>query len=138
MNTTVLNATPIAVTYRDGKTETVELRELTIRQLYKFIEHFSESNSPALAALSVGRDANWPDLLSDDSYGAVVKEAIRLNFPRAAKLISADITVAARLSPAINRLVIAEDLLAGGPSKPTSPAPVASVSPEATGSESST
>lgn len=134
MNTTLVNAVPIAVTCRDGKKETIELKELSIRQLYGFIEHFGENNSPALAALCAGREAGWPDTLSDESFGAVVKEAIRLNFPRAAALVSADITVAARLAPAIIRLVRAEALFAGATSKTSSPAPAASVSPAATGS----
>ena len=138
MNTTVLNALPIAITYRDGKTETIELRELTIRQLYKFIEFFGDNNSPALAALCAGREDNWSDTLSDSSYAAVVKEAIRLNFPRAETIMAGDVTVAARLTPVIRRVILAESMIAGMPLNWTSGAPAASASPVVHGNPVST
>jgi len=136
MNQTLINASPIEVIYKDGTKEAITLRELTIRQLYKFTEYFGSSNSPALVALCAGKEDDWPDTLADDSYAALVKEAIRLNFPRAANLVAADITVAARLAPAIRELAAAETLLAGEHSKTRSPAPAASESAEGIGSGS--
>ena len=135
---TLVNDEPLAVKYRDGTTDTIELRELSIRQLYEWIERFSDRDTPALVALATGRDAAWVDTLDDASFATLGAAAIKTNFPRAETMMRQDITVAARLLPILQLLAHAETLALGIPSPSKSPAPVASESAAASGSVSST
>lgn len=39
--TILANERPVAITYRDGRTENIKLGELSIRDLYRWIEQFA-------------------------------------------------------------------------------------------------
>jgi hypothetical protein len=140
MNTTLVNATPVPVKYRDGKEETIELRQLTIRQLYKFAELATTDSSPEMVALCCGKPADWIDQIDDDSYGLLLKRVHELNFQRAVQLVTKDPLVAAKLLPLLLRMQEVEKLLPtlGITSPAPSPVPASSASVEATGSAAST
>lgn len=132
MNSTLVNATPVAVAFRDNRpSETLTLKQLSIRDLYRWIELFAARNTPALVALALGQPVEFVDQLTDESFGAIAQESFRINFPRATALSLKDVTVAALISP---HLLAIANLSDGQPSPAKSPAPAASESAVATGS----
>ncbi len=136
----LINASPFEVILSDGTKETVSLRQLSIRQLYQFTEHLRGDNMPALVSLCVGKPDEWIDTLELESYGALVKKCLELNFPKAAMLAMSDPIVATKLAPLLARIQNAEKMIAisGLPMNAPSPAPVASASAAVTGSAPST
>ena len=99
MHTTLASAKPVPIAYRDGRTETLLLGELSIRQLYTFIKHLGGSDTPALVALCAGKPVEWVDTLTDASFDALVAESIRLNFQRATDRVKSDPVALSRLGP---------------------------------------
>ncbi len=135
----LVEAAPVVIALRDGTRGTATLRPLTIRQLYRFIEHLGGRDMPALVCLCVDQPPDWIDLLSDESYRQLVQLCLDANFTRAAKLAQSDPFTAAKLAPLLASLNQATTLLAAGTtSSAPSPAPAASVSAAAIGSDSST
>ena len=138
--TNLINATPFAVVYLDGRTETLSLPRLSIRQLYTFAHHIDGERSVEIATLCTGRPAEWLDTLADDSFAALVEKCIELNFPRAGVIALKDTTLAAKLIPFAQKvqtvMVIGASL--GEALKAWSPAPASSDSAPETGSASST
>lgn len=132
-----LNSTPVDVTYLDGSTETISLRQLTCRQLYEFLDALEHDDTVRIVALCVARPLEWIDTLKPKSYSALAKLAIEQNFPAAMEIMQGDPVASIKLAPLLHRLDAAAKLLPSSSLEP-SPAPVSSASPEATGSESST
>lgn len=136
----LLNATPFEVTHLDGTKQTIELRQLSIRQLYKFAGFAAADASAELVALCAGQPLEWIDTLADDSYGALLQRAHELNFQRAVLLVARDPLIAAKFLPLLLRLQAAEKALQNlGPTSPApSPAPASSASAAEIGSAAST
>lgn len=120
------NITPVAVTFRSGSSTTIELKELSLRQLYKFIAHAAADETPQLVALCAGKSLEWVDTLTDESYGALAAAAFNLSFLRAVGLMKSDPTVSAKLTPLLLTLGRNAELIAisGLYGKSSSPAPV--------------
>jgi hypothetical protein len=139
MNNTLVNATPIGVKKLDGSQETVEVRQLTIRQLYRFAELASAIAMPEIVALCTGKPPEWIDTLQDDSYGLLAAKSWELNFPRAVKQVATDPLIAARFLPMIQQLQAVEKILPnfGAGLNAPSPVPASSASPAASGSAAS-
>jgi hypothetical protein len=138
MNTTahtLVNEQPVVITYRDGRAESITLGELTIRQLYRWIEFFAKNDVPALVALCAGKPLEWVDTLTDESFGDLSKIAFERNFPRATALASKDVTVAALIRPSLLQIASLSPDPAGPSSSAKSPAPAASASAPVIGSE---
>ena len=136
----IVNATPVDVVYVDGKTERLTLGRLSIRQLYQFTHLLSGDKVPDLVALCAAQPVEWIDTLSDESFAALARLAIELNFPRAMTLAKDDPVIAARVAPLLARMQLAlVQADSFGPiSNGSSPAPAASASAAETGSGSST
>lgn len=131
----LINATPVTVNYRDGRTEALDLRELSIRELYRWIEHHAARDTPALVALCARQKPEWVDTLTDESFAELARRSFDLNFPRATALALKDPTVAALITAQLHQLASLAD---GLPLSAKSPAPAASASAAVTGSASST
>ncbi len=99
MTTPLINATPVAVTYRDGKTETITLGELSIRNLHQFIFHLGGNDTPALVALCAGKPLEWIDTLTDTSFDGLTAASIKLNFQRATDRMKTDPVALSKLAP---------------------------------------
>jgi hypothetical protein len=140
MSTILINAVPIEVCYRDGHKETINLGELSIRQLYVFIKQLGASDTPALVALCAGKPPEWIDTLSDDSFDALASQAIKLNFTRAVARAKSDPVAAAMLAPLALSFanVMRSQQTLGSFGSDLSPAPAASESAAETGNGSST
>lgn len=140
MNTTLVNAVPVEVTHLDGTKETVEVRQLSIRQRYKFAELAASDASPEIVAMCVGKPEAWVDTLEDDSYGLLLQKSHELNFQKAVTLVAKDPLLAARLLPMLLRFQALEKARQsfGIVSPAPSPAPASSESAAATGSAAST
>jgi len=148
----LINATPIEITYLDGRKETITLGQLALRQLYVFIKHLGGSDTPALAALCAGKPVEWIDTLTDDSFDALVALSIKLNFQRATDRVKADPVALGKLAPMLldlEKVAAGIEARAQAPflqAKPTpgqpgpaeSPAPAPSASAAATGIAAST
>jgi hypothetical protein len=139
----LLNKTLITVTFNDGKTEQVAVRELTIRKLGEFILLAVSDRTPELVALCVDKPVEWIDTLDLKSYGELSKLAIEVNFPRATAITENDPVAAARLAPLLHRLQEAIKLFpqvtpSAQNTVSSSPEPVVSESAAATGSAAST
>lgn len=140
---TLLATTTVAVTFAEGTAATVEVRRLTIRQLYVFARHLGAMEGPELVALCTGKPVEWCDTLSPEGFAALHKGALELNFTNAAKLAEGDPRVAAAVVPFVQdaRLVAilggAAEAASLGRSGPlSSPAPAPSESAAETGSVS--
>lgn len=140
MNTTLVNAVPVEVTHLDGSKETVELRQLSIRQLYRFIELATQDATPEIVALCVGQPSPWIDTLSDESYTDLAQQCHEQNFPRAMRLSAKDPLIAIRVAPLAVRFQQAQAMLPqlGTASPAPSPVPVSLGSAAAAGSAAST
>ena len=136
----LLNATPHEVTYLDGKTETINLGRLSIRNLYTWTHHLAGDRIPEMVARSTGKPLEWLDNLTDESFAALSAKCIQLNFPRAMVLGETDPTIAIKLAPLLHQLVgVIKASPSPGPiSSASSAEPAPSASPAEIGSASST
>jgi len=90
----------ISVTLNDGvTTEEVELRRLTLRQVYTYIEKLGGKASPELVAMCVGKPVEWVDTLSDESFAELAKVSFSENFQRAVTLAKEDPVAAGLIAP---------------------------------------
>lgn len=87
------------VTYLDGRRETVPLRRLSLRQLYRFIEVLGGKDSSELVSLCTGRPVEWFDTLADDSGAGLANLCASENFPRAASLAQTDPLAGLKMAP---------------------------------------
>jgi len=135
------DTTIIQITHTDGKTASVELHPLSIRQLYKFINAIGDGDAPALVAICARKSIEWIDTLTLDSFAQLSKKATEINFPKAVTLAQTDPVAATRLAPHIIRKMDAAKYHgrnSGGSLTPPLPAPQPAASAEATPSASST
>jgi len=95
----ILGAKTCEVTYLDGRKESVQLRRLSLRQLYRFIEVIGGKDSAEMVALCTGRPVEWIDSLEDDSGAALAKLCSEENFPRAARLAQVDPLAGLKMGP---------------------------------------
>jgi hypothetical protein len=139
INTTLVNAVPVEVTYLDGRRETISLSKLTNRQIYTFIELLNGNKTPALVALCAGRPEDWIDELTEEAFGLLVAKSYELNFQKALRLIIRDPAIGSMSLPMLRRLeALEQESRSRGPITNTpSPAPAPSGSAAETGSGSS-
>lgn len=124
-------ATKIEVTLVDGSVETVELKRLTIRQLYHFVEVLAAKSSADAVALCAGKPIEWIDTLSDASFKKLAKAVHDENFPRAMELSDGDNSMAIAIAPYISKMIKAGGMV-GSEKSPSSPLPAsAEVTPNA-------
>ena len=135
---TILGGGFITASHLNGTRSDLVLRQLSIRQLYQFCRDFSEERGPELVALCLGKDMEWVDTLTPESYAELYTRAFNENFPKAAKILQSDPSLAAKVGPAIVRLQNTVTAIQTASSYATSPAPAPSASAEANGSVSST
>lgn len=110
----------IEVTLADGVTkENVELRRLTLRQLYGYIEKLGGKASPELVATCAGKPIEWIDTLSDESFAELAEVTFAANFQRAVTLAGRDPVAAGMLAPFL-LLAKAARGMAGGEKSPSS------------------
>lgn len=138
----IVNRKPVNITDIDGVPATAFFCRLTIRQLYQFVEHVTRDQTPDLVALCCGKDLDWVDTLSDESFSELSKMAVAENFQRAMKIAQSDQVIAVKLMPVLTKLVGASRSLvqmqkdAGTNMSGLSPEPAPAASAEATGSAS--
>lgn len=101
----LINGKPFEVQTLDGKTETVVLARLTVRQLYSFVDCMKGDNTPGLVALCSAKPVEWVDTLTDESFSALAEECIGANFQRAVKLAKGDVSVAAKISQTLKAAI---------------------------------
>jgi len=111
----------IEVTLADGVTkETVQIKRLTLRQLFTYIETLGGKSSPEVVALCAGKPLEWVDTLSDESFGELSQITFTENFTRAVALSKVDSPMAAALAPFVGKMLQASGV-AGGVKLPSSP-----------------
>lgn len=138
MNETLVNASkPIPVTMKDGTKDSVSLADLSIEEVFTFIEHLLGNKSVALVALSTRKPDDWVNSLSDQSFAELSKEAHALNFSRAVVISKGDAAMARMITPILASLVgtmnLANGAISGLDSPAPSPVPAPSESAGATG-----
>lgn len=87
----------IEVTKRDGTTETVEIRELTGRELNKWLEAVGDEGK--LVELICGKPEGFADTLTLASYDEVISQGRELNEPYFYKWYQRMLERNERLSP---------------------------------------
>lgn len=143
MTTNLVNGQLIEIQFADGRKGVVQMKRLSIRQLYDFVEYCRTDQTPALVALCCGQEIEWIDTLADESFTTLAEEAIKQNFHRAAKLAEKDPIIAAKFAPILVRFAQMADSMRAfekstGPLlKGSSDAPAPTESAAATGSASS-
>jgi len=112
-------ATTLEVTLIDGTTkELVELKRLSLRQLYQFVEVLSAKETIDAIVLATGKTVEWVETMSDESYGLLAEAVHSANFPRAMALIKKDPAMAIGLAPYIGRMLKADGMVGGARSQP--------------------
>jgi hypothetical protein len=132
----LLASKPFEVTYTSGEKGSVEVRRLSIRQLYQYIELLGGKSTPDLVALCVGQPVSFVDQLSDESFQALASECYAANFLRAVGLAKGDPIASMRLAPFVQGVLAANDAamsMAGMHGNALSPGPAPSVPVAATG-----
>jgi hypothetical protein len=123
----MLNETKVTAVYEDGRTEELVMRQLKLRALYKYIDHLSLDDVPAIVALCCDRPAEWVDTLTVDSFTELSRIATEQNFTKAMRIVESDPVAFAKCGKLLAKLTEAIKHL---PSVSTgsSPAPSSSAS----------
>lgn len=74
---TLLGGRDLTITRLDGSTETVKVRQLPIRRFEAL--RATLADEPARVALYTGQPPPWADLLTPESFEAIIVEGDRLN-----------------------------------------------------------
>lgn len=77
----VLGGEWVEVTFRDGTTERVWVRELTIRELMEGTIFTLVANEPALVEYYCARQEGWADTLVGASHSQIMEVGEKLNHP---------------------------------------------------------
>lgn len=111
----------ISVTFRDGRTEEVRVRELPIRRFPDFFTSLQDEGQ--LLALVTGQDEETIDKLSDESHEALVEAAMDVNFTRAERWLERQAKLGERLqnNPAVKTAAALQKTLQTSPSAPVAP-----------------
>ncbi len=136
----IITTKPIAVTFLDGKSETINLPRLTLRQLYVWAKAAAQRDTPALVCLCTGKPPEWLDTLTDESYATLAQACISENFQRAMTVAKSEPVIAAQIVPLVAEMQ-ASMLTAASLAKPSSdlsPTPAPAESAAETGTASST
>lgn len=72
---------PVEVEYRDGKTETVLVRQATLREVPILLKLLSSDDLPARVDWYCARKTGWSDDLSDETFAAVLERGNTLARP---------------------------------------------------------
>lgn len=124
-------ATKVEVTLLDDSKETVEVKRLTIRQLYLFVDVLSAKSSADAIVLCTGKPIEWVDTLTDQSFGKLAKVVHDENFPRAMALTEEDNAMAIAIAPYVSKMLKADGMV-GSAKSPSSRLPAsAEVTPNA-------
>ena len=152
-NNTITGRKSVRITYANGLSEAVLVRELSIRELYSFVEALTSNATWKLVVLATEVDGKpatpvWIDSLDVESYSRLCQEAIAANFTRAVALAQGDPMVATAIAPIIQKTIATQNLIESMETPKTetasptgsapSPEPVSSASVVATTSGSST
>jgi len=128
---TLFGKEDITVTCRDGRTETVSIKQIPIREVGKFLELLDDE--PSLVEFLCGKEKGWADGLSIESYEEVAERGTALNYPTCAGFLARREKLAAwgakEVMPRAQRI---KEL--GSPnSAPTPPSPSGSPSGKSSG-----
>lgn len=86
-----LNATPVTVTYEaTGQTEEIQIKQLTNRELYKYIKAIKDDDMVSVAAFCAGKPLEWIDTITVESYAAIIGIVRDQNFQKAMAIAAAD------------------------------------------------
>ncbi len=143
---------PITVRFTDGHEETLQLCELSLRELHAFLTAMDREDSSTLVELSMRREKGWADTLTAESAAEVLERATQVNFTKAMRVAAKDASLALKLQPIVARTLDTvkqaqamqeleaelRNVVGSTLSSPPSPAPLPSASVGETGSVSST
>lgn len=92
---------PVPVQYKNGRSETVFVEQLSLLNRYKFLHLLADMKTPELVVLCVGKPLSWLEELDDgcDCYDQLVETCYRLNFHSALKLAKKDPALGAKVVP---------------------------------------
>ncbi|MBK8477446.1 MAG: hypothetical protein IPL39_14430 [Opitutaceae bacterium] len=122
----LLPSSPHDVTRLDGTLARIFFTDTATPEIYTFVELMDASKIPELVAMCTGKPVGFIDSLQDESYGALAKACIEVNFNRAMVLAASDPTIAAKVLPLAHRMDLVGRMAAGLLSKLSSPASAAS------------
>ena len=96
----------------DGTTkETVEVKRLTVRQLYRFVELTGGKTPTDAVAMCCGKPAEWVDTLSDESFIELAAIVHKANFPRAMAMAEkGEGAMACAIAPYVGKLLAASGM----------------------------
>jgi hypothetical protein len=101
-NAALLGGKEIEVLLRDGKRETVFVRELPIRLFGKFLE--AQDDEALLAELFTSKPPEWVDKLTVASHEIIVEEGGELNFPLVTRWVERKAVAIEKLKPSAKKL----------------------------------
>ena len=94
---TVLGGIHLQARFRDGKTETVLVRELPVRELPSYARALDDEAKSV--ELLLGKPEGWADWLTNESFLEILTKADELNVPFLAAFLKRKIERARRATP---------------------------------------
>lgn len=101
-NIILLGGTNIDVSFRDGHSERVLVRELPIRLLPKFME--LQDKEDQLSELYCDKPEGWDDTLLPESHERIIQTGGDLNFPILDRWVARKVAAVGKLTPAVNQV----------------------------------
>ena len=74
---TLLGGLPLKVTYQDGSSEELTIKQLPVKQMLPLLKAIDDE--PAMAELFCGKPEGWSASLTPESFELVVEEGDKLN-----------------------------------------------------------
>ena len=87
------------IIYANGQQESLALKELSITELYQFIDLTVAGKTPEIIALSASRNLDWVNSLSLDTFAELAALCFKANFPKAVRIADKDPIAGLKLAP---------------------------------------
>ena len=87
------------IKYANGQTETLALRELSITELYQFIDLVAAGKTPDIIALTCDRNLAWVNSLDLDCFADLAAACFKENFRKAVRIAEKDPIAGLKIAP---------------------------------------
>ena len=117
--TTLLGGRDLGITLRNGKTETVKVRQIPVWEMQKYAAAIQ--NELAMAEIFTARPAEWCKSLSDQSFEEIIMVGREINAHFFGRWMERQRSLAESIAPGITEKVTSQITLPSSPSNAGSP-----------------
>ena len=87
------------IIYANGQQESLATKELSITELYQFIELLVAGKTPEIIVLSFSRNLDWVNSLTIDTFAELASDCFKANFPKAVRIADKDPIAGLKMAP---------------------------------------